>query len=128
MESVVRKVAPVTDDESPGAAITRRREALGYFDRKDFAPVVPVSLNTLRKAELNDPTVEEKTLRRINNKLDQLERLNSSDKPEEIVNTIEVELPDGRTVRTRFTGSPEGVAEATVRFFEKWSGKASETP
>lgn len=118
MSSMVRKVPSVTD-ESTGAAITRRREALGYFDRKDFAPLVPIAINTLRKVELNDPSVDPKTVRRVLAKLVELERLHSDDAPDEIVNVLEVDLGDGRTARATFTGSPEGVAEAVARLVRK---------
>lgn len=114
MQSVVRTVAPVTD-ESPGAEVARRRIALGY-DRAELAEKAGVHRNTLAKLELGDASVTPVTVQKVRKALDRLEHMHGSDAPDEVINTIEVTLPDGRTARVTFTGSPEGVAEAALKF------------
>lgn len=69
----------------------------------------------LAAIEKGSANVRDLTTSRVLAALDRIEKRYGMDAPDEVVNVLEVELPDGRKVRATFTGSAEGMEEAVAR-------------
>lgn len=105
-------------NESVGTRARHRRDALGLSLRR-AAEQTGVSRPTIVKIEEDDPTADDLSVSRLMAAYARLERRYGMDAPEEVVNMLEVDLGDGRIARSTFTGTPEGVAEATARLIRE---------
>lgn len=122
-------LAPVSTDnvyrmsagETVGRELKRRRTSLGYTQGA-LAIEAGVDRGAVIRAEKDDPRTSEGTILKLRSALEKLERRYGLERPDEIVNVIE--LPDG--TRVRFTGSPSGVAEAAKAFLRDGDDDATD--
>lgn len=102
-------------EETTGERVRRRRMTLGLSLRQ-LAAEAGVDRVRISKMEKDEP-VSELVAGRVLATLDRLDRFHGVDNPDEVVNVIEVDLADGRTVRATFPAGPipENMDEVVAR-------------
>src|SRR3712207_4453156 len=107
----------VTEGETTGQAVRRRRKVL-RLSGPQLADEIGVHRNTIGRIERDEPNVDHDTIEAVLVGLERLEKRWGADRPDDVVQVIE--LPDG--TKATFTGSVDNVAELVARFLANRKG------